>query len=146
MGKRILVGIDGSDVAERALESALEYAKGCDHQLLVTAVLQVGDLERMSELGFVLPEPMLSDAQAAFQEDLEKKIRAQMRKADFKNFDLKFLYGSSPTEELLKVIDSEKADCVFIGRTGKGAVSRVIKGSVAHALSAHASVPVTIVP
>lgn len=133
---RIVVGVDGSAPAQRALHWALAEAK------LRACAVEVIHAWRLPVTGgfyAVAMEPALAEAGARHVLD------AALAAEDTSGSRLAaHLPCGGPAERLLHA--AETADLVVVGSTGKGAVRRLLLGSVSHQLAHHAPCPVLVVP
>jgi nucleotide-binding universal stress UspA family protein len=129
--KKILVPLDGSQIAEAILPFAQEIAqKAGAEMLLVTAVQQVGVWDATLSL-----QVMDKEEQAATQylTDLAIKLGG--------NVNSRVLHGDA-AEAVLTAADSEKADLIAISTHGRSGIRRFIFGSVATKLLEAANIPV----
>jgi len=152
MLKNILVPIDGSDSANRALNVALDIAKKFNSKVTIMNVIKEtifpkirtrdilyasppkGYLEysnKIREVRKILLHEALEDARAYVEHKLE---------IDF------ILLEGNPAEMILAEADAIKADLIVIGSRGLGGVRRLLLGSVSQAVVKGARVPVTVVP
>ncbi len=144
---RVVALVDGSAPSSRAVAAAAQVAQGLG---LPLELLKVA-------------EPLLSESAAdvaAFEEALKVAGPAALERLRAKHAVLeaaaaKLPPGLSPTltllegkvkETLLQALDQREGALVFAGRTGKNAITRVLKGSVATALATYSTRPVVIVP
>jgi nucleotide-binding universal stress UspA family protein len=126
----VLVGLDGSDAATRALESALDLFGPLVERLTIAAVLDYdGDLSNVPEAEQRRAAEVLDDGRA----------RAQRHGVDA---DAVMLVGR-PAEALTARAQSNQCDLVVVGPRGRG-VSRFLFGSVARSLAKRAAVPVAV--
>lgn len=145
MYKRILVAIDGSQAAQRALEEALKIAEAA--QATVTAVFVAEHVAQMVDMSTGLLDEQarttasaeaamatLEDARALFQ---QRKVRGLTRVID--------AYGKDIASVLCRVADECEADLLVVGTHGRQGIGRLLLGSVAEALLRRASVPVLVV-
>lgn len=143
---RIVVAIDGSEDASRALEYAgrLEEDRGAD--LVVVNV--VG--------GYGLPDDIfasftrsrhewLEEALRSRSADILDKARNRARQLGVKNVHLDSRSGDI-AQAILDVAAEKQADTVVAGKRGTSRVSGLLIGSVSQKLVSLAKVPVTIVP
>jgi nucleotide-binding universal stress UspA family protein len=140
--RTMLVAIDGSEVALRALEHAARQASAApDLRLHVVAVqppqrvygeveVYVGE-QRMHELGASVMRAILDDARA----------RLASRTT---NFELEFLEGN-PGDTIARRAAELGCESIVMGTHGRGRVRSALMGSVAQRVVHAASVPVTLV-
>ena len=140
MLKRIVVGVDGSDGAARALRWAAQFAREDKAEVIaVFARLPVVD----ALPGFpTLPPPMWRDDLAR---ELEDRWCAPLRDA---GVPFRPRVEDAPVASaLMAVADEEDADLIVLGAHGHGRFAdRVLGGSVSYALSHRAHQPVVTIP
>ncbi|ELY69686.1 UspA domain-containing protein [Natronobacterium gregoryi SP2] len=134
MNRQLLVPMDDSETARRALEHAL--AIFADDEITVVHV--VGDLEAAYGGGPVVPES--GDTEPAFFDDVREIASRHDR-----NVEIVTVEGTAP-EAILEYAREENVDAIVMGSEGRSGVSRMLLGSVAEAVTRRSSVPVTIVP
>ena len=126
MTNTIVVGYDGSESAERALEFAAERAKSQGVSVTVAHVLE------WSPYTFLTPEE-LEERHARRTEELKRAESVVVAPV------LERLAGQG-------IATDRGANQVVIGRTGHSSLTSRIFGSVAGTLAQVSPVPVTIVP
>ncbi len=138
----IVVGIDGSDHAERALEWAIKEAVLRHQPLRVLTVHPVtrGHFDR----GVPFPEdaPLVEPARAAAQEATDK-VLAGLSGPRPESVTVEAVSGI-PAEVLIRA--TADADLVVLGSRGAGGFARLALGSVSSQVAHHAACPVVIVP
>ena len=140
----ILVGIDGSDHSERALEWAMKEA-GLRHQpVTVLAVHQV--VRSLLGTPQVYPgdRELVQPAQAAAQE-LTDKVLAALSGPRPESVTVQAVSGI-PAEALMEVAVNQNADMIVLGSRGAGGFARLALGSVTSQVAHHAPCPVVIIP
>jgi len=144
MYQRILVPIDGSATAERALQEAIGLAAGKAQLRLVYVVEEVYplDAEGFAYIDYeALQQAVRSTGERALAQAAEKVRRSGIT-AETALLDV-------PGERVAGVIDNEalswKADLIVIGTHGRSGLSRLLLGSVAEDVVRGASVPVLLV-
>jgi nucleotide-binding universal stress UspA family protein len=128
---RIVVAIDGSEPAERALALAVELARtGGDGTL--TLVTAISGLE------------MVLDAE---QQGAERGLaeRAERLRGQGLRVETAVRVGAAP-DVVTEVAEATAADLVMAGSTGKGAVQRALLGSVTTRLLHLLRRPLLVVP
>ena len=123
--KKILVGVDGSEHAERALKQAIEIAKRFSAEITVVNVYH-------SPTGQKTSQDILSKA-----------------KKTLENTRVKFRIVSVLSVNTPKVIDDmaedEKFDLVVVGSRGMGAIKAFLIGSVCNKICYDSPISVLIV-
>lgn len=135
---KFIVAVDGSEQSDRALEHAVEIAKGTEADITVVHAVTP---EIYSQNGEILIEDM-SDAETRADEVLEN-AREYARELEYE-VDTELLYGD-PTDEIIKYADEEGFDSIFVGHRGLSQRHEDLVGSVAQEIVRRASIPVTVV-
>ena len=160
MIKKILVPIDGSDHANKALDLAADIAEKYDAKLIVLhALLRRTSIDKATALCKELdaPETTINNVQnivdniytaaaaspyglpvyATMPEEIAKEIGALIIDKAKQNLTLKGLkdlttqiLDADPVDCILTAVDHEKPDMIFMGSRGLGKLSSVLMGSV----------------
>lgn len=138
---RILVAIDGSEPAERALRLAVSLAQKMEMALDVVTVIDLGQVDVYD--GFYLTDRQIDQIQQRVHDAVIEKARGSVPKEVDASF--RVVRGSA-RKTLLDESERSDVGMMVVGRTGKGAFQRMVEGSVSRSLTAHAAVPVVIVP
>lgn len=144
MSRKIVVGYDGSEAAQRALDFAVSRAKAQGDSLLIAHVLE------WSPYSFLTPNE-LEERHRRRKEELDRAEQAiitpVVKKVEAAGVPVTAVmkYGHI-ANTLCKIAEDEGAALIFIGRMGQSGLSTRIFGSVAGTLAQVAPVPVTIVP
>ena len=139
--QRIVVGVDGSDNARRALEWAIAEAKIRRAQLTVVSAWQIPSV--------VLASPV---AMAAYDEEVWRDAATEAVDAALQSVaeddlpaGLERQVIEGPPAKVL--VDAGKgADMIVVGSRGRGGFAGLLLGSVSQQVAQHASCPVVIVP
>jgi nucleotide-binding universal stress UspA family protein len=146
MYQKILIPLDGSELAECSLEHAKAIVQGCN----------VGDV-----ILFQVVEPLSLETLSALAEagdDSIRKARDQNRQ-DAKDYLLKVenhlktqgIAGRSVTvegraaDEILSYAEKTNVDLIVMSTHGRSGLSRFFFGSVAEKVSRHSRVPVLLI-
>ncbi len=136
MIERILVGTDGSEVADNAFSAALRLAKATGAEVRVLHAIE-------SPTTYVSPfelDPSLEQERRQAREKILEDLR--QRGADVDVPVRSTLSEGSPSEVMLAEAASWPADLIAIGRQGMSRLQRTILGSVADRLVRGSPVPV----
>jgi len=137
---RVLVPIDGSEASHRAVRFAARVAPALGARLDIVHVLDLS-LRNVYD-GFYLASERL----ALIEEEVEEMLRtARALLPDGVEATTRSIKGSV-LEMLLLESGNADVELVVLGRTGKGAITRLIEGSVSRGLAFHADAPVSLVP
>jgi len=140
--RRILVAVDGSVVAEKALAVALEVATAQDAHctLLQVVVPPIFISAYIPDTARLTREDLDSAGQHAQQylAELESKVPG----VD----EVRVVEHQQPAVAILKEADDVGADMIAIGTRGLGKIARFFIGSVADKVVRGADIPVLVVP
>jgi len=144
MFQRILVPIDGSQTAFRALDVAIELAKQQNALLRVVEVVDLGPLYRASTSGVNIAEiekAMLQSCQSDLNQATARATRAGV------NLETSLIEGSGRriSNDIVDEAQRWKADLIVIGTHGRHGLQRLVLGSVAEGVARTAPAPVLLV-
>ena len=144
MFKRIVVPLDGSELAERALPRATELARLADVPLHVVRVVDLGKLAGSGSLTFgVAPRALqrtLDDEEHSAREYVERTRRDLKRAGSVVTSELR--YGVAAREI---VAATQPGDLIVMATHGRGGVTRWFLGRVAEEVVRRAAGPVMLV-
>ncbi|MEK4665059.1 universal stress protein [Priestia sp. FSL H7-0729] len=139
MLKRILVAVDGSEHAHKALEQALILAEG---------------MKQPASLLIVHVNPAISINEPALGVDLEARIAEEGKHIiepvtrQLSGRDIAYetlLIAGDPVNEICRVARERDCGMIVMGTGGKGVLEEIIMGSVSHGVLKHAECPVLTV-
>lgn len=139
----IIVGIDGSAHARKALEWAVTEAAVRHAPLTVLTVQQAVAGFFTSPIQYPGDQNLTSEAREMAQketDDVLDKVDAESRPA---SVTVRAVSGL-PAEELLKA--AADADMLVVGSRGAGGFARLLLGSVGTQVTHHAHCPVVVIP
>ena len=138
-----IVPLDGSPIAEHALDYATELASIIGARLVLAAVEPtVGDVG-LGEVG-VIPYWVLAD-----HEDSALRLNEYLRQTAARlthmgmTVETRMAEGS-PVEEILRISAAEHADLIIMATHGRSGMERLLLGSVAAKVLQNADVPVLL--
>lgn len=138
---KLLVAVDGSEYSDRAVDYVLAHWRGLDPALHV--VLCHGDPPLPPHIGNALG----SSAVGEYHADNATKALESASKALAASgvaFDVRTSVGD-PAEVVLDAIRKTGADLVVMGSHGRGALRKLLLGSVVTKVLASSPVPVLVV-
>lgn len=141
--KTIIVGVDGSEGAQRAAEEAAGVARATGAALILATVVRPP--EGWWGIGGAPPTPeALSAALIEGQQEVLEQVVASL---DLEGVTYETVQElGDPANRLIALAEERNADLMVIGRRGAGLVERVILGSVADRLCHHSPCAVLLVP
>lgn len=140
--RTIVLGIDGSAGAQAALAWAVEYAPLVDAEVIVVHSMDVS---------MPVPAPTIDAAPFVVDDALRTDMRGALHDwcTPLRDAGIAYraeLYEGNPVGAITRLAREAGADLIVVGRRGRGGFTELVLGSVPHALSHHAHVPVVIVP
>ncbi len=144
MANIVIVGLDGSEGSQRALDFAIRRAKAGQHELLLAcvvphsthAILTIDELTRNEAWRQAQRERAEREILGpAFARAAEAQVRATTR-----------IEFGDPTAVLSELAREIGASHIVVGRRGLSPLKALLFGSIASRLVQTAPVPVTVVP
>ena len=137
-GRKILVAVDGSPHADHAVDQAISLGGVCSSQLYALSVAEV------------IPE-YLAEAPQLFerkQEEARGIAEKACEKIKGAGLACEALVHSNdqPAEAILKEAKAKEIDLIVMGTRGRSLLARLLLGSVAQRVIAHAPCPVMVIP
>lgn len=146
--KHILVGVDGSRQARRALDKAIAVAVRNQAELIIVTVMSGGDyvgLGSDTQVGFGYVDQRVMDESRQKLEATVDKYRRRAQDAGVEQVVTAVFYGHAKVD-LAKTLPKEyQADLIMLGATGVNVVERMLMGSTASYVVANAICDVLIV-
>ncbi len=139
-----LVGIDGSEWSERAIERAVTLAQSSKASVKMLYVLDWSILQPMIVEGIV---PPMIDKDQEYDNIMKNVLAPLMAKYADSGVEIttEAIWGD-PVETIHSVAKSEHANMIFVGRRGRSRFADLLLGSVANKIAHCAGVPVVLVP
>jgi len=137
--KRIVVAVDGSVHAERALRMAIDLGGRYGAELRIVNVV---------EPTYLPPEPygLAEQVDKATREDAERIVDSSVKSATAAGLVVKGdVMAGSAADLIASVADACEADLVVVGSRGRGALGRLFLGSVSDRLVHFLRRPVLVV-
>jgi nucleotide-binding universal stress UspA family protein len=142
MTMKMLIAVDGSEHARRAIEAAARLAK----QMQSAEVVLLNVADAMVFYGELPPFDIeaVERAQRLHQDKLLAEAEAQARALGLQKVLTQSAVGLT-AHEILRVADERGVDQIVLGTHGRGAVGSLLLGSVAQRVVHQAKVPVLLV-
>jgi nucleotide-binding universal stress UspA family protein len=125
MINKILVPIDGSDHAERALDFALDLAQKYSSEILVLTVVQYPIIAE----DILNIEEYYGEIEAFYEKMLSEALEKAKKTAPNLLITSK-LMERHPVDKIIETADEGKFDMIVMGRRGQGHLTHTLLGSV----------------
>ena len=135
---KVLVPTDGSEHAMKAVQRALELAEKNGAQITLMSVASFA-------------KDILDDMPPGIQDKLEREAAAVLKKAkelfDQKGLKVEMVLeaGLVPANNIIRLAEDGNFDRIVMGSTGRTGIAKILMGSTAAKVVAHAPCEVTIV-
>ncbi|MFS0873814.1 universal stress protein [Paenibacillus xylanilyticus] len=139
MLEQILVAVDGSDHAHKALQTAVELAESLKHSAKLVIVHVNPSVS--------LNEPALGvDLDARIAEEGQHIIAPVAELMSGRSIPYEtLLIAGDPVNEICRVSRDRKCNLIVMGTGGKSMLAEIVVGSVSHGVLKHAECPVLTV-
>lgn len=139
-----LVGVDGSEWSNRAVERAVRLAQKTGASVKLVYVITWQEFQPMMIEG-VAPPPL---DKKQIEGDVNKKIlqpSIDKFKAEKVDLSSEYIWGE-PVDVLLQQVNDYHVNMLFVGRRGRSRFADILLGSVANKLAHCIGVPIVLVP
>ena len=144
MSGKILLGIDGSEGSQRALQFAAQRAKASGEAIIVAYVIEWSpysfNTPQENEERHKRREEELKQAAASILQPAVEQLKAQSIEAQ------SVAKHGHAAQVMADLAEQHDAQMIVVGRRGQSGLKALLFGSVAGSLVQIASVPVTVVP
>src|SRR6056297_3642562 len=141
VAKEILVPVDGSENAMRAVRYALGLAGALGARVRLFYVFPVSSVEIIGMAG-MSRDDIEHAAQAAAQRVFDK-LHASIGETDVKLVDETSI--GDPAEEIIRCTEDDHDLLVVLGRRGLSRIQSLLLGSVSEKVVRHAHSPITVI-
>jgi nucleotide-binding universal stress UspA family protein len=135
--RKILVGYDGSPLAEKAVDLAIRFGVCEKSAISVLAVARLPEPATSVEL-----QAVLDDAREHFEIGLKRVVeRGQKHGVEITTG----IVVGHPGEQLIHRAETEQVDLMIVGRRGTSLFQKMVLGSVSERVLRYAHCPVLLV-
>ena len=147
MIKKMMVALDGSKPANRALDFALDLASKYSSEVLLLTVIQPIAIPYF--IYEEMPTPIESDTYSKRLEEYYKKLLSKaLEKVKKEKPKLKAsskIEEGRPADKIVQIATEEECDIIIMGSQGLSGVKELLLGSVSDRVADKATCPVLIV-
>lgn len=142
--RSILVPVDGSKNAEKALEKAIEIAKRNNSSLEILNVIDTKQFTNNFGGIISISGDVVYSTFETVKQYLEK-LKERILRDGFNNVEVHARFGSPRVVIAKDFVDDYPIDLIVLGKTGMSTVSRIFVGSVTDGVIRTASCDVLVV-
>ena len=137
MIKNVLVPVDGSEGADRAIEQAIMIAKMCDAKINFLYVANINQLAINAVLSDAILDSVTNAGNVILERAMEMVPEGILKES--------FSDTGAPAVVVLDFAESNNIDLIIMGSRGLGVVKGVLLGSVSQYVVEQAKCPVMVV-
>lgn len=163
---KILVPIDGSEQADKALDKAVDIAKKeGESGIMILHVVERNPLvfgsypyvnRPLSWIGgypgYIYPSNFpvwakrYDENKLEYSKDYFTQVVEQLKLSEGDNIDISYkVVPGKPAEKILEQVEEEDIDLIVMGSTGLGSIGKFLLGGTSSRVKANADVPVKII-
>ena len=140
MFKKILIPLDGSELAAKILPQVEDLVKSEQAEIVL---LTVGNVSGVAQLAETHPS-LVDEAASALKTAAEKYLTTVANGIKAKGLEVNWIYREGlPAQEIIQCAAEESCDLIAMATHGRGEVAWML-GSVAEKIVSHATVPVLL--
>ena len=143
MYKRILISTDGSDISQKAVQSAVDIAKSGGAELFAISVKEPFPYSAISEMQPVPPQEFY-DAQERIANERVKAVVDVAAAAGVK-CQAHTVEALHPWEAILDHAKNQACDLIVMASHGRRGLSALLLGSETQKVLTHSTIPVLVV-
>ena len=144
MYKRVIVPLDGSELAQRALPDATGLARASNASMLLVSVVGYPYLERKGLSSWALQQEALDQVVREETGQAEQYLNGVKERLVAEGFDVSTEVRRGAVDQAI-LADSQPGDVIVMTTHGRGGVARWFLGSVAEDVLRRATVPVLLI-
>lgn len=145
MYKKILIPLDGSELAECSLQHAKAIAQGCNvPDVIVVRVIEPISTQTLSALAEA-GDDSIGKAREQKRQDAKEYVLKVKNNLKTRGIDSQAVtIEGRAAEEIMSYAEKNNVDLIIMSTHGRSGVSRFFFGSVAERVSRHSRVPVLL--
>ena len=143
MFKRILISTDGSDISQKAAQSAITLARTTGAELFAISVKEPFPYSAISEMQPVPPQEFFDAQQRIAVERVEQVVSAAGKASIICHAHT--VEAMHPWEAILDHAKTQHCDLVVMASHGRSGLSALLLGSETQKVLTHSSIPVLVI-
>ena len=146
MFRNILIAVDGSRHAERALEEAVDLARQSNGLLTVmTVVPDIAPWVFVGGYGGLVPPVSLNELQEQNRREHERMLESEVNRVAPDLAVRKVVVQGAPAQAIVTQAQTGGHDLIVMGSRGRGELRSLLLGSVSHHVLQASPIPVLVV-
>ena len=146
MYKKILVTLDGSELAECSLPHAKAIAKGCSNAELVVLRVVEPLPERVASALMKAGEGILQKSEQEARKTAREYVSKMENSLKKEGFHARGVTkDGAAADEIMDYSEKENVDLIVMSTHGRSGISLFLFGSVAEKVTRHTSIPVLLI-
>lgn len=143
MYKHLLIAFDGTELAEKALEHAIDLAKASGGKVTAVNITMPWTSVAAGEVAIMFP-PEDYEKSAAHEAHKRLKTAAEAAEARGVPCEILHLSDAQPHKAIVETAAQKGCDLIVMGSHGRRGIAGLLLGSVAMKTLTHAHIPVLI--
>lgn len=145
MFKQLLIPLDGSPLAEKALPPALEIANRFNSEITLLRVIQPPYM--LANVGSSNYAALFTALRDQAEEEAKSYLAIQQNSLRQQGYQVhaKMVNGDPVAEIILQIAEATQANMIVMSTHGRGGLGRWVYGSVADRILRHANIPVLLI-
>ena len=144
---KILVPLDGSENADKALDNALLIAEKFRSKITLIHVISDFVPEfAITPDGFAIPNTTVLEVRESINKNAETMLKQRLEKVQKNNLMVdQVIKVGDPGSEIMDFAEKNQIDLILMGARGLGTFKKLLLGSVSDKVTSHSHCPVLIV-
>ena len=144
---KILVPLDGSENADKALDNALLIAEKFRSKITLIHVISDFVPEfAITPDGFAIPNTTVLEVRESIKKNAETMLKQRLEKVQKNNLMVdQVIKVGDPGSEIMDFAEKNQIDLILMGARGLGTFKKLLLGSVSDKVTSHSHCPVLIV-
>jgi nucleotide-binding universal stress UspA family protein len=143
MYQHLLIAIDGSDLAQKALTQGVALAKALDAKVTMVTVSEPWHAYAAGEAAIPFPVKEYQESVAKWALDILEKAKEVAHEAGVASTTI-HIKDDYPADGILTAAERNDCDLIVMSSHGRRGLSRLVLGSQANHVVTHSSRPVLI--
>ena len=145
MFKNILVPTDGSELSEKAVRSAVSFAKSCDARITAFYAIPEVKVAYYAE-GLTINSSVMENMAKAREQDAQKILGfVESLCRDFGvSYSKQTMVSDKPYDAIIKSASENGSDLIFMASHGRSGIGALLLGSETSKVLAHTKIPVLV--